>query len=75
MHIWLLNEDNEQFVQSIMKTNDATFDTVKIDRIIKQLKISLRKVKWQNEQKQLGMESKYYVLIVLLCYVLQCEVE
>ena len=45
---------------------NTVFEAEKIDQIIKQLKISLRKVKWQNKKKYLEMKSKYYILVVAL---------
>ena len=45
---------------------NTVFEAEKIDQIIKQLKISLRKVKWQNDKKYLEMESKYDNLVVAL---------
>ena len=51
IHVRIFNEDKEKLVQLKMKTNHTTFDTEKIDRIIKRLKISLRKMKWKNKQK------------------------
>ena len=45
---------------------NTVFEAEKIDQIIRQLKINLRKVKWQNKKKYLEMKSKYYILVVAL---------